>query len=452
MTQPLVHVLIINWNGQEHLEACFSSLLQNAYAPVKYILVDNASEDNSVDFVTERFGQDERVDIVECPRNLGWSGGNNYAIRRSLAAGADYLFLLNNDTSTAPDALEKLVSHAESDPTIGALAPKMLLFDYPELINSVGIECSLIGCGWDKGIGRLDGPQWDTVSPVTGVCCGAWLLRASVLEKTGLLPAEFGIYLDDLDLCLRIWNAGYNLQSCPEARIHHKFSATTGQGKGTRHKYYLNTRNRLWLVVRNFPLSKMWLVAPAVFLGECRAMGSAIRQGAYWRIWAHIRAWASFLRYLPKALTERIQRRKRGIGRCRFWEFIRKDRMFSAGVLLPDCGWYQEKKVNGQCIRAMGAKSWQDVSSGALRLIHSNCYPDLGATDVRVTMNGEELATLSTLKLDELSLDVCSGRLEFEARHLFDADQSGEVVDLGGWIRIEQADSAADLKNRDIDE
>ncbi len=84
MDSPLVHVLVINWNGLTHLEACFSSLRESTYANARHILVDNASSDGSVEYVREHFGRDARVEVYQCPRNLGWSGGNNAAMARTI--------------------------------------------------------------------------------------------------------------------------------------------------------------------------------------------------------------------------------------------------------------------------------------------------------------------------------------------------------------------------------
>jgi len=288
MVEPLVYVLIINWNGREHLADCFDSLLAGTYRNCRFVLIDNNSADDSIGFVAETY-DDPRIEILALPENLGWSGGNNRGIERALKAGADYVFLLNNDTATAPDAIEQLVATGESRPECGALAPKMVLFDAPHLLNSLGIECSIIGSSWDIGIGRIDGPKWGSPRKVLGVCGGAMFIRSEALRQAGLLP-DFQIYLDDVDLCLRIWNAGYEVWNCPGAVVRHKFSATMGEGKRLRHKYYLNTRNRMRVVLRNFPVSQMHRVLPKMALGEAKSIGRGILDGDYWKLWAHTKA------------------------------------------------------------------------------------------------------------------------------------------------------------------
>ena len=329
--EPLVHVLVINWNGQEHLEACFESLLLVPYTNVRFILLDNASDDNSVSFVQSTYGHDPRVDILECASNMGWSGANNVGMRAALDAGAAYVLLLNNDTRVAPDFLDALVSHAESDTSIGALSPRILMYDAPELINSLGLEASIIGAGWDKGIGHPSEEVPPINEIILGVCGAAMFIRCAALPKTGLLPEDFGIYLDDLDLSLRIWGHGYAIQRCDASLVYHKFSATMGIGKAARRKYYLNTRNRSRIILRNFPVSQWPRSTVAFVLGEIKSIGSAFRSGEWWKLWSHIVSWASLLLYLPMAVYYR--RSNQALKHAyRYWPMIRQRPLFFPGM------------------------------------------------------------------------------------------------------------------------
>ena len=436
MASPLVHVLVINWNGLEHLQICFKSLLASTYSNVRFVLIDNGSTDGSVAFVRDNFGDDERVQVLRCGENLGWSGGNNVGLRAAQEAGADYVFLLNNDTATAEDAIEKLVAMAEARPEAGALAPKMLLYDCPFIINSMGLVCSVVGASWDVGIGRLDGARFSESNLVAGVCGGACFLRTAVLAKTGLLPEDFEIYMDDLDLCLRIWDAGYEVRTCPDAQVRHKFSATLGHGAWARRKYYLNTRNRFRVIIRNFPLWTWFMVKPAVVVGECRAVGRALLDGEPWRVWAHFRAWFSGAGYLPRGLWEALRRRRAGVRRGRFWQLVLKRPMFCPGAAIPDRGWYGTRVLNGLEVRPMSSQAWEDVPGGRLRVRAVNCYPQLGDVEVRVHRGGTELAFLSTAGEAEVILDSPGGRIDFGAERIFEAEQTGEIMDLGGWISI----------------
>ncbi len=436
MADPLVHVLVISWNGKEHLEECFESLLGSDYPNARFVLVDNASEDGSVAFVQERFGADPQVEILELPQNLGWSGGNNAGIERALADGADYVFLLNNDTATDAEAIGRLVKLAEEDTTVGALAPKILLYDQPYLLNSIGLEATDIGTAWDRGMGRVDGPKWGGHRPVVGVCGAAFFLRAEALRKTGLLPADFEIYLDDLDLSLRVWNAGYQILTCPEAVVRHKFSSTMGHGARARRKYYLNTRNRLRLIERNYPASKLGRTLSRYALGEAKAISRALLDGAFWRVWAHKRSWLDALIYLPRARAERRRRKREGLDECRFWDLLRTDILFFPGIELPEEGWYEPVFINGATVTPMSSEAYYEHKGGALEVTQMNPFPQLAPYLIRVLEDGEVVATLSGSERRMTTLELSKGRIEFLADTIFDAEQTGEDFDIGGWLQL----------------
>ncbi len=442
MSRPLVHVLVINWNGEEHLEACFDALLKQTYDNVRVILVDNASTDDSVKMVQDRFGAGPRVEILRCASNLGWSGGNNVGMSYSLALGADYIFLLNNDTATSPDAIARLVEFAEQRPRAGAVAPKMLLFDQPFLINSVGIACSIVGSAWDEGLGRADSPRWSEAKNVLGVCGGAMFLRAEALRAAGILPDDFEIYLDDLDLCLRIWDAGYECWSCPSATVRHKFSATMGEGARARRKYYLNTRNRLRLILRNFPASRLASVLAQYAVSEVRSIGRAMLNGEAWKLAAHLQSWFAAIGYLPKAMAQRRSAKNNGRTLGSFWRLVRTDIRFFPGIELPNRGWYAPRLLNGTEIRPISSRATAEVSAGELSVTHANCYPHLGATDVELQLNGRIMANLTANGAPRTErFAVKAGTLELVSRRLFDAETTGESFDIGGWIALHPSQS-----------
>jgi GT2 family glycosyltransferase len=196
----------------------------------------------------------------------------------------------------------------------------------------VGLVATTIGAAWDRGIGEVNGPKWDEPVPVIGVCGAGFFLRCEALRKTGLLPEDFGIYLDDLDLSMRLWNAGYTIQTCPQAVIYHKFSATMGEGKQTRRKYHLNTRNRARIILRNFPREKLAVALLDFVLGEIRANGRALLNAEFWKLLIHLRSYLEAMAYLPEAVRERAVRRRAGIHECKFWDLIVRRPQFFPGT------------------------------------------------------------------------------------------------------------------------
>lgn len=438
MAQPLVHVLVINWNGMEHLHACFESLVASTYDNVRFVLLDNGSTDESVAYVRDTFGSDPRVEVLELGENLGWSRGNNVGLEKALEANADYAFLLNNDTWTAPGAIEKLVAEAEADPSLGAVAPKMRIYDSPEILNSLGLVCSVIGNTWDLGIGRLDQAKWDVPREVIGVCGGAALLRVEALRKTGLLPTDYDIYLDDLELSLRIWKHGYRICSCPEASIRHKFSATMGREEQRRRKYFLNTRNRLRVVLRHFPAAYRYRIARAVALGEAKALGRALFDREPWIPRAHAQAWFDVVQTMPA--TRAARRADPTEHEAKIWDLIVKDRLFFPGTELPVDGWYQPVSYRGRPVRPMSRSAILTVTQPMLRIDHVNPHPELGETHIVVKQHGATVGELRTVEESQSVLTVEPGPIEFHAQRIFDADDTGKRIDIGGWLRVETLD------------
>lgn len=441
MTRPLTHVLVINWNGRAHLEDCFTSLTACAGDHLRFVLVDNASADGSVEFVRERFGADPRVEFLTLERNLGWSGGNNAGIRRALDAGADYVFLLNNDTRVRADVFDRCLDLAESDPKIGVVAPKMVLFGQPFVLNSVGVVCSRAGACWDVGAGRADGPRWNGTDPVLAACGGACLIRAETLRRTGLLPEAFEIYLDDVDLCVRAWDAGYVVVPCPEAVVEHKFSASMGAGDRARRKYFLATRNRFFLLLRNLSPAQFLGTLPWVLLGEARAVGRACLDGEGGRVLSHLRAWAGALACLPAARRHRAERTRAGAPPRTLARRFFAERLFCAAVTLPEDGWYPPRTADGMEVRPLAARAWLRVAPGWLRVISVNCYPSCGPSRVRVAADGAAPVVLETPLRAEARIFSAEGRLEFEAERLFTAEETGETADFGGWIAVVPEDT-----------
>lgn len=433
MNIPSVYVLVINWNGMEHLQVCFESLQKTTYENAFFVLVDNDSNDDSVKYVEENFRTDKRVSVLKAPENLGWSKGNNFGIEWALDQGADYVLLWNNDTWTHKDAIANLVESAEKDGEIGALSPKLLMFETPNILNSLGIELSTIGSSWDLGIGRRDSDQWKGPREILGVCGAAMFLRSSTLKITGLLPDDYEIYLDDLDLCLRIWNAGFSIQSCPSAVVYHKFSATTGEGEWARKKYFLNTRNRLKIIQRFFPLHSFPNVAFRFVLGEARAIGRSAATGEFWKISAHLRSWGGGIIDIPKSIGLRKKYKSLGLVPYRFWRFVRKDKMFFEGTVFPKSGFYPKNDLGENPICDV---AWWDHDGGEMCLSIINPMPEKGRMKVEVLHQAnlildEEIETeiVKNFTLEYGSMTVIS-------KTLYLKEDTGLLFDIGAYIKV----------------
>jgi GT2 family glycosyltransferase len=249
---PLVDIVLINWNAETVTAECLQSIRNLTYPNHRVILVDNGSSDRSGQGLSKRFPE---AKLIQMERNVGFTGGNNAGMRQALADGADYILLLNNDTTVAPDLLNQMVTAAESDMNVAVVSPKIMFFDMPDRIWYAAGSFS-----WWLGMPsfyykRKEQALPDRLEEITFATGCAMLLRAEALNKVGLFDERFFIYGEDADLTTRMLKAGYRAVFTPHAKVWHKDNYTVGRQQGVAFKIFLSTRNRLLLMSKH---AKPW--------------------------------------------------------------------------------------------------------------------------------------------------------------------------------------------------
>jgi GT2 family glycosyltransferase len=257
--QPLVSIILLNWNQPHFTLACLESLNQLTYSNYNVVIVDNGSSDNSLEQMeAARAGLGYELTIIANGKNSGFAEGNNIGIRQALKNGTDYVMLLNNDTEVAPDFLEPLVQMAESDPTIGITGPKIFYFDEPNLIWSAGGIITRDGWTQQLGVNEPNLPVFNSLRQVDYVTGCAMLVKRQAIEKAGMLDPRFFIYYEETDWCARVKRAGFSIWYVPQSVLWHKISLKA-RDLSPRYVYFM-TRNRL-LFLRNLgkhPLVVWW--------------------------------------------------------------------------------------------------------------------------------------------------------------------------------------------------
>jgi GT2 family glycosyltransferase len=267
MTIPLVSVVLVNFNGRQFLPACLASLAAQTGVAFEIIFVDNASTDDSVEFVCAHFPPTR---VIVSPRNVGFAAGNNLGIR---ASHADFVATLNVDAEAAPDWLAQLIAAAQSDPRIGSVASLMLRFDAREIIDSAGITVDRAGIGWNLQDGQR---LTDEREPreVFGASAGAALYRRAMLDEIGLFDEAFFAFYEDTDLAWRARRAGWKCVLAPTARVYHVHGGSFG--KTSDRKLYLLARNKWWTILKNYPLPRLAEFFPWIALVDFIALGRAL--------------------------------------------------------------------------------------------------------------------------------------------------------------------------------
>jgi GT2 family glycosyltransferase len=271
-------IVILNWNGREFIRDCLRAALAQTYPLFRIIVVDNQSRDGSRELIQNEFPE---VTLVPLPENLHFARGMNAGFREALADPAcAFVAALNNDTRIAPDWLAELVRAAEEE-GVGMVASKILFMDRPRVLNSAGLSIARDGSAMDRGWNEPDEGQYDDRHGIFGPSAGAALYRREVLKSAGLFDEDFLAYYEDVDLAWRVRLLGWQARFAPQAIVHHKFSASFGQANSL--KTYLCERNRIWVLVQNYPwryaaLSTPWnwalvLAGPVPWNGPRKASG-----------------------------------------------------------------------------------------------------------------------------------------------------------------------------------
>ena len=253
-----VSVIIVNWNGRHHLEACLPALYAQTRPADEIIVVDNDSSDDSVAFVKEHYPE---VKLVETGENLGFSGGNiaGYAV----ATGA-YIVLLNNDTKPLVSWLEALVTCADARSDVGVVAS--LMTDWEGcVIDTAGDGCSVTGRGYH--LHKLEPVPATSESKleskdVFSACAGAALYKREMLQEIGFLDPRFFMNAEDTDLSFRAQLGGWKVHFCAQSVVRHRISASQGAASGRN--VFFNARNHLWCYLKCMPLPLIVLYSPVL--------------------------------------------------------------------------------------------------------------------------------------------------------------------------------------------
>ncbi len=221
---PQVAVVVLAYNNYADTQECLASVLNLDYPALQVWLVDNGSQDGTAQRVAEAF---PAVRIVSTGKNLGVAGGFNAGIVPALQAGADYVFILNNDTLVEPDLIRVLVREAQAHPDYGILMPKILYYSDRQRIWSIGARYRWFPPAIVMvGLNQPDGPRYNTPRLLAYAPTCGLLIPRQVFERVGLLDDGYFFFYDDWDYSLRVRQGGYRIAYVPEARFYHKVSRT----------------------------------------------------------------------------------------------------------------------------------------------------------------------------------------------------------------------------------
>lgn len=302
-------IVILNYNGRAFLAKFLPLMLEHADGHPVYV-ADSASTDDSVAFVRQTFPQ---IRVIELSRNDGYAGGYNAALEhiRTHDGGATYYVLPNSDIAVTPGWIAPVLRLLDGNPRVAACQPKIRSYDRPAEFEHAGAAGGFVDwLGYVFCRGRVfatfetDRGQYDDNRRVfwaTGACL---FVRADVFHRTGGFDGAFFAHMEEIDWCWRAQRLGHEIWACGESTVYHVGGGTLP--KANPHKTYLNYRNSLFMLYRNWPADG-WLWPKILLRLVLDGLSSLlfVRVGQWRDVWAIVRAHYAFYARLPRLHHER---------------------------------------------------------------------------------------------------------------------------------------------------
>ena len=291
--QPKVYICVLNWNGWKDTIECLQSIYNGTYCNYIVVVIDNGSEDESVENIknwfkgrsgaaskednknkvlveydrstAERGGNDVTEEklaqypnkssliIIQSGSNLGFAGGNNIAIKYAIKNNADYIWLLNNDSIIDKTALIEVMKFAISNKKLGMIGSKLLVYDNPSVMEGAGggknIHTFLIGIG--GGYRNADQEPDHNSEDLEYIFGASMLVSVESIQDVGLMDEDYFFFSEEIDWNIRVKKNGWKLGYCPGSIVYHKGSKSIQRTSPARDYYFI--RNNLFLVRKFYP-------------------------------------------------------------------------------------------------------------------------------------------------------------------------------------------------------
>lgn len=327
MRKNWVSIIIANYNGEEYLKTCLSSVFKSTYEKYVVIVVDDSSRDKSIEILHSFKKNHRNLKIIRNKKNLGPSASRNKALR---LVNTEYVYFLDNDTRVKPQFLTHCMNVFKTAPYAGAVQSVLTYFDAPDTIQNAGLKL-IRQTGW--AIGLMEGKSLKELSPEPQEIIGlsaALCVKTAVFEKVHFDPAFFH-YSEDLDFSWRIWIAGYRIYTAPKSVVYHrvkKVDERANVGANQEIIYFHLAKNSLLSLTKNYQLLNLCIYLPmCVLVLLARALLALVVRKDPTSLIATLKAIGWYTVHLADTLQarEHVQRNR-----------VSPDSSFINKVMLPD--------------------------------------------------------------------------------------------------------------------
>ncbi len=306
-----IAVVILNWNGKKFLEELLPTLIQHTPSEVDIVVGDNASSDNSVEFLKQSYPQ---IQIIQNDKNYGFAEGYNKVLDKVYA---DYFVLLNSDVEVTDNWISPIINMMDADDNIAICQPKLLSYYQRDTFEYAGGAGGYIDkYGYPFCRGRLfttlekDNGQYNDVCEIFWATGAAMFVKAKVWKDLGGLDGDFFAHMEEIDFCWRAKNAGYKVYYCPQSVVYHIGGGTLPPS--SPFKTFLNFRNNFSLLFKNLQKRQLAYVFPIRILMDWVAALKFLAEKKPKEFTAVIKAHWDFYRQIPalKHKRKNITQRK----------------------------------------------------------------------------------------------------------------------------------------------
>lgn len=254
--ENLISVIIVNWNGKKWLKKCLDSLASQSYKNFEVIFVDNASSDDSVEFIKTNYPW---VKIAQNDKNDGFAKGNNIGFKN---AKGDYVVLLNNDTWVENNFLEEFIKAFREIKSLGCAQSKIVSMNEPGKLDSCGSFWTSSSFLYHYGYGKDSSLDiYNQSMPIFSAKGASMMIDRRVIEKIGLFDDDFWSYYEETDFCHRVWLAGYECWYYPKAICYHAQGGTSAIFDNSYIQFH-NFKNKLLSFLKNFEAKSLVKLIP----------------------------------------------------------------------------------------------------------------------------------------------------------------------------------------------
>jgi GT2 family glycosyltransferase len=311
MAKPHFSMIVSNLNGMSLnlLKECLDSLLKPGYSSWELIVVDNNSDDDSVDYLEKRFRKYNNCHLVKNPINM-YSQGLNLGAKK---AKGKYLAYFNNDVALGKGYFQEIAKAFEKENNLGIAQGKLLNYRDRKKIDSAGETMDKYGNPVTIGMGEKDKGQFDNEEEILSASGSACVIKKDLFEKLGGYDYDYGIGYEDMDLALKARRLGYIVKRFPKAIVYHKRASTDlAPFVRVKVKWHFN-KNRLITMIKNYPSS---LLATTVPVTVILYLGIALYEWVVKNNWNFGWVRVTSLFWILTNL-DRIEQKKKAFGRLK---------------------------------------------------------------------------------------------------------------------------------------